>query len=221
MFAAYLALCCSIPSTPSRHLLYGGNEVGRNCSPVTACHCLDSYSVDCFLQGCRPLVKSSSASWTVPAEPVVLLNFGPDPSSPALSCIVINTVVAAQQQVSLAHEVASLLPLGSTVAVLAAIKVQHHPSGRTTKSLHAAALGSLQSLPSGVTELPLLDGSTRINDGLVAALLHFLTASQHQAFILLFPGAHKMSPLPSRQPLPPLFPWIVSLQCTTNTSCAM
>jgi len=138
-------------------------------------------------EGCKPLVSNQSTS-TATSSPVQLINIGNDPSKPALSILIINTEAPLEKQTRLAHEAVSVLPSGCSVGLLAAVPLQSSSSSTASETggLRAVLLGGLAEAPGA---LPVGKGDIQVYDGLVAALAHFLHASQIPTCCVIVPGA--------------------------------
>jgi hypothetical protein len=111
---------------------------------------------------------------------------GSDISKPKLSIVLINTEVPVKNQTRLAYEVVSLLPPGCSVGILAGAPLQQAATGELeAEMLKAVLLGGMTEANSG---LPVVKGDSQVQDGLVAALSHFLHASQIPTCCLLVAG---------------------------------
>ncbi|KAK9819902.1 hypothetical protein WJX72_003809 [[Myrmecia] bisecta] len=144
---------------------------------------------------CRAVYKRPSTASTGSADsdaPLLLVNYGRLAHAPLVSLLVVNTPAASGQDPALAHALLQYIQSHAAASatpkpVLLACALRM--AGADSKgafpyvlALNAAeppqALGGLQPLP----------GSTRVLDGLLAALIHCIHATGQPAVCLVVPG---------------------------------
>jgi len=136
-------------------------------------------------QGRKPLFT------TLPSDtPVFAINIASaDGAAPELSIIVVNTLPSPDKDNVLAHELLSLLPPNAEVWVATSVQLIYDrkvDSPATPFSVEAVMYGAMQ-LPDSLSGVGTLPDTARIQDGFLAALLHFIHAMHVPCCCLIIP----------------------------------